>query len=98
MQILLAMFLLMVSPAYADAPVVSDSASTHIVKGDVLYWEEDELVVRDIAGREIRLRVNGETKIEGASSKLKAGDKIEARVSGDGKATTIVLQIPGQAR
>ena len=64
------------------------------IKGDVLYWEGEELVVREMSGHEVRLRVTSETKIEGASGKLKTGDKIAAKVGPEGPALSITLQIP----
>ena len=64
------------------------------IKGDVLYWEGDELVVREMTGHEVRLRVTPQTKIEGASGRLKTGDKISAKVGSEGPALSITLQIP----
>ena len=64
------------------------------VTGDVLYWEGEELVVKEISGREARLRVTAETKIEGAAGPLKSVDKIAAQVNADGRALSITLQIP----
>ena len=94
MPILLALFLVfaVVTPAQA----VEGSQPTAIlgVNGDVLYWEGEELVVKEISGREARLRVTAETKIEGAAGPLKAGDKIAAQVISDGRALSITLQIP----
>ena len=69
-------------------------AAASEIKGDVLYWEGDELVVREMSGHEVRLRVTSETKIEGVSGKLKTGDKIAARVGPEGPALSITLQIP----
>ena len=69
-------------------------AAASEIKGDVLYWEGDELVVREMSGHEVRLRVTSETKIEGVSGKLKTGDKIAARVGPEGPAVSITLQIP----
>ena len=69
-------------------------AAASEIKGDVLYWEGEELVVREMSGHEVRLRVTSETKIEGASGKLKTGDKIAARIGPDGPALSITLQIP----
>jgi hypothetical protein len=66
-----------------------------VVKGDVLYWEDEELVVKEISGRQVRLRVTAETKIEGVvGGRLKTGDKIAAQVKPDGLALSITLQIP----
>lgn len=67
------------------------------IKGDVLYWEEDELVVREQSGHQVRLRVTPETKIQGASGRLKTGDKIAATVTPDGPALSITVQIPDSA-
>jgi hypothetical protein len=65
------------------------------IKGDVLYWEEDELVVREMSGHQVRVRVTSDTKIQGASGKLKTGDKIVATVGPNGgPALSISLQIP----
>lgn len=75
------------------SPTTTGTAGSEI-KGDVLYWEEDELVVREMSGHEVRLRVTPETKIQGASGKLKTGDKIVAKVAPDGPALAITLQIP----
>lgn len=80
--------------AYSQTTTDPPSPSAGTVKGDVLYWEGDELVVKEMSGREVRLRVNGETKIEGAASKLKTGDKIEATLTPQGQTTTIRLQVP----
>ena len=51
--------------------------------------------MKEISGREIRLHVNGETKIENVVAKLKTGDRIEATVTPQGHAVVIALQIPG---
>jgi hypothetical protein len=65
------------------------------IKGDVLYWEGEELVVREMSGHEVRIRVTSDTKIQGASGKLKTGDKIAATVGPNGgPALSITLQIP----
>lgn len=53
------------------------------------------MVVKEISGREVRLRVTAETKIEGvAGGRLKTGDKIAAQVNSDGQALSVTLQIP----
>jgi len=92
---LLFTFLLLVSgvghSAWAEPSPTTGGAE---IKGDVLYWEGDELVVREMSGHEVRLRVTPETKIQGASGKLKTGDKIAAKVAPDGPAVSIILQIP----
>jgi hypothetical protein len=77
-------------PSQSTSPTSAGSE----IKGDVLYWEGDELVVREMSGHEVRLRVTQDTKIEGASGRLKTGEKIVAKVAADGQALSITLQIP----
>jgi hypothetical protein len=93
MPLLLSLFILltMVVPV-ASAEPSQPTAGTEI-KGDVLYWEE-EVIVREISGHQARLRVTTDTKIQGASGRLKTGDKIVAQVTPDGQALSITLQIP----
>ncbi len=79
-------------------PILADSSKTmampaQIVKGDVLMTEGEFYIVKDITGHEVRLHVNKETKLDG-TVKVKVGDKIEARVTPEGHATSITLQIP----
>ena len=95
MPILLALFLVFAVVTQVQALEGSQSAASAGVNGDVLYWEGEELVVKDISGREVRLRVTVETKIEGAAGPLKTGDKIAAQVTPEGQALSIALQIPG---
>jgi hypothetical protein len=94
MMLVLTLWLLVAGighPAWAEP---SQATAKPEIKGDVLYWEGDELVVREMSGHEVRLRVTSETKIQGASGKLKTGDKISATVAPDGPAVSITLQIP----
>ena len=94
MMLLLTLWLLFVGvaqPAFAEP---SPSTAGSEIKGDVLYWEGEELVVREMSGHEVRLRVTADTKIEGTSGKLKTGEKIAAKVAPDGLALSITLQIP----
>ncbi|MFZ1764309.1 MAG: hypothetical protein WAT99_15615, partial [Nitrospira sp.] len=66
-----------------------------VIKADVLYWEGEELVVKEFSGHEERLLVTPETKIEGVvGGRLKTGDKIVAQITDDHKALSIKLQIP----
>ena len=78
-------------PAWAE-PAQTTAGSE--IKGDVLYWEGDELVVRELSGHQVRLRVTPDTKIQGASGRLKTGDKIIATGTPDGPALSITVQIP----
>ena len=48
-------------------------------------------IVKDITGPEVRVHVNKETKLDGM---VKVGDKIEARVTSEGHATSLTQQIP----
>lgn len=96
MPALLAMILLFIPVvAQAEPTAESQSGASTEVKGDVLYWEGDELVVKQMSGREVRLHVNSGTKIEGvAGGRLKTGDKISATVTPEGQALSITLQLP----
>ena len=95
MPILLTLILLFSVITHADALEGSQPTAMSAVSGDVLYWEGEELVVKEISGREVRLHVTAETKIEGvAGGRLKTGDKIAAQVNSDGHALSITLQIP----
>lgn len=93
MPLLLALCLLFALAIPMASAQPSPTANTE-VKGDVLYWEEEELIVKDISGRQTRLRVTGDTKIQGVSGRLKTGDKITAQVTPEGQALSITLQIP----
>lgn len=94
MPLLLSLFVLltMVVPV-ASAEPSQPTVGTEI-KGDVLYWEGEEVIVREISGHQARLRVTTDTKIQGASGRLKTGDKIAAQVTPEGQALSITLQVP----
>jgi len=76
-------------------PIPSDvskgSMSDLMVRGDVLLIEGEYYFVKDTTGHEVRLHVNSETKSE---DRIKVGDKIEARITSEGHARSITLQIP----
>jgi hypothetical protein len=65
MPILLTLILLFSVVTHADVLEGSQPTATSAVKGDVLYWEGEQVVVKEISGREVRLHVTAETKIEG---------------------------------
>jgi hypothetical protein len=67
------------------------AASDLTIKGDVQIIEGEFYFVKDTTGHQVRLHVNNETKLE---DRIKVGDKIEARVTSEGHATSITLQIP----
>ena len=56
------------------------------VQGDVLKMDGESYVVKDTAGKEMRLHVDKTTALEGA---FKAGDNIEAQVTEKGHAVSI---------
>ena len=72
----------------------SQSASGTVVKGDVLLLEGEYVVMKEMSGKEVRVHVSSDTKIEGVAGKLKVGDKIQAKVTPDGHALSIALDIP----
>ena len=95
MPILLALFLALAVVIPSQAAEEAQPTVTTAVKADVMYWEGEEVVVKDISGRELRLRVTAETKITGvAGGRLKTGDKVAAQVASDGHALSIAVQIP----
>lgn len=95
MPILLALFLAFAIVTPSQAAEDTQPSATSAVKADVMYWEGEEVIVKEISGRELRLRVTAETKITGvAGGRLKTGDKIAAQVASDGRALSIALQIP----
>ncbi len=61
-------------PLVADAQIPGPQT----VKGDVLKMDGEFYVVKDVAGKEIRLHVDKTTELEGS---FKAGDQIEARAT-----------------
>lgn len=83
------------SLGHGAEPIPTDSskatASDLMIKGDVQMIEGEFYFVKDTTGHQVRLHVNHETKLE---DRIKVGDKIEARVTSEGHATSITLQIP----
>lgn len=65
MPILLALILFFSVATPANALEGSQPTATIAVNGDALYWEGEEIVVKEISGREVRLHATAETKIEG---------------------------------
>ena len=56
------------------------------ITGDLLRIDGEFYVVKDASGKEVRLHVDGTSKLEGT---FKAGDKIEAQASDKGHALSI---------
>ncbi len=94
MALLLLLFLFLLPLSHATAADGTAPAGDATVRADVMYWEGDELIVKEMTGHELRLRVTPETKITGVISRLKTGDKISAQVTPEGRALSITLQIP----
>ena len=96
MALLLALYVFFSVVIPASAADGTQATATVVIKADVLYWEEGELIVKEFSGHEERLKVTPETKIEGVvGGRLKTGDKIVAQITDDRLALSIKLQIPG---
>ena len=95
MALLLAFYLIFSAVIPASALEGSQTTAATVIKADVLYWEEGELIVKEFSGHEERLKVTAETKIEGVvGGRLKTGDKIVAQITDDRRALVITLQVP----
>lgn len=95
MALLLAFYLIFSAVIPAAAVEGTQATAALVIKADVLYWEEGELVVKEFSGHEERLKVTPETKIEGVvAGRLKTGDKIVAQITEDRTAISIKLQVP----
>ncbi|MCI1279158.1 MAG: hypothetical protein LKG23_09270 [Nitrospira sp.] len=92
MALLLAFYLIFSAVIPESALEGAPATASLVIKVDVLYWEEGELIVKDFSGHEERLKVTPETKVVGG--RLKTGDKIVAQITGDRKALSIKLQVP----
>lgn len=89
--LVLGMMVTVVGAADPDVPRQPGTArdlSATSVTGELLKIEGETYLIRDTFGKEVRLRVGPETKIVGSP---KIGDKIEAKVSEGGQATSIQL-------
>ena len=87
------MFLFIASMPVAALESAQPSAAGE-VKGDVMYWEEGDVILKEMSGNHQRLHVTADTKMVGVISKLKPGDKVVAQVDPDGNARTITLVTP----
>ncbi|HAP39855.1 MAG: hypothetical protein R3B11_17750 [Nitrospira sp.] len=95
MALILAVFLIFSAVIPAAAADNTQATAALVIKADVLYWEEGELIVKEFSGHEERLKVTPETKIEGVvGGRLKTGDKIVAQITEDRRAISIKVQIP----
>lgn len=64
---------------------------TQTVKGDLLKIDGEFYVVKDTAGKEVRLHVDKTSQLDGT---FKAGDKIEAQTTDKGHASSIKQSKP----
>jgi hypothetical protein len=60
--------------------------ATQTIQGDLLKMDGEFYVVKDMAGKEIRLHVDKTTTLDGA---LKVGDKVEAQATEKNHATSL---------
>ena len=70
----------------APGSMAAPGTQAAVVKGDLLKVDGDFYVVKDPAGKEIRLHVDKTSKLDGA---FKAGDKIEAQATDKDHALSI---------
>ena len=85
----------LVSLGQGSEPIQADSSNTAAseltIMGDVQMIEGEFYFIKDTTGHQVRLHVNNETQLV---DRIKVGDKIEARVTSEGHATSITVQIP----
>ena len=74
----------MASLSFAAGDMAEPSSQT--VKGDLLKIDGEYYVVKDTAGKEVRLHVDKTSQLDGT---FKAGDKIEAQATDKGHASSI---------
>lgn len=81
------------APAYAADPKPAptkpalSTATAQPLKGQLIKIEGDVYVVKNAAGKEVRLQVNQETILQ---ADLHVGDTIDAEVLPDGRAITML--------
>jgi uncharacterized protein YdeI (BOF family) len=87
------MFAMVIGVAMASLSLAADMAapSTQTVKGDLLKIDGEFYVVKDAAGKEVRLHVDKTSQLDGT---FKAGDKIEAQATDKGHASSIKQATP----
>jgi uncharacterized protein YdeI (BOF family) len=87
------MFAMVIGVAMASLSFAADmgAPSTQTVKGDLLKIDGEFYVVKDAAGKEVRLHVDKTSQLDGT---FKAGDKIEAQATDKGHASSIKQATP----
>lgn len=73
-------------PAPPSKPAASENAA-RVLQGKLVKIEGEYYVVQDASGKEVRVHVGKDTVLDG---RIKAGDKIDAQVSADGHAATLL--------
>jgi hypothetical protein len=73
-------------PAEAPPATSAQPAGAQAIQGTLLKLEGSQYVIRDSFGKEVRLKVNASTKIEGGP---KVGDAVEIKVMEGGVASSI---------
>ena len=83
--------LLLAETSYAQQPSATpqNPAGAQTVSGEVLKIEGETYVIRDAFGKEVRLKVDQNSKIEGSP---KVGDRVEAKVLEGGWASVLSKQ------
>ena len=82
------MVAMVIGVAMASLSFAADmgAPSTQTIKGDLLKIDGEFYVVKDMAGKEIRLHVDKTTAVDGA---IKVGDKVEAQATEKNHAASI---------
>lgn len=81
----------MFSLSYAADDSMAAAGSQGVLKGDLLKIDGDFYVVKDSAGKEVRLHVDKTSKLDGV---FKAGDKVEAQATDKDHALSIKHAAP----
>lgn len=68
----------MVSSPATETPALAVLPRPQTIEGEVLRFEGNSYIIKDISGKEVRLQVDRTTKMDG---NLTAGDKVIARTS-----------------
>jgi hypothetical protein len=74
------------APTTSAPPMERDHAGTQTIQGDVLRIDQNNYVIRDARGQEIRLTVDAGTRIEG---KPQVGDRVQVEISSGNRAAAI---------
>jgi hypothetical protein len=83
------MFAMVIGVGMASLSYAADvmaPASTKTIQGDLLKIDGEFYVVKDMAGKEVRLHVDKTTALEGV---IKTGDKVEAQATDKNHAASI---------